>query len=136
MRIRQHNYDFIAGIDPTETEFTTLIGLLSIPFVAHSRRDSDFSHFAVSECGISRTHRPRQHAWRLVGVYDGGKKWRVVGYLDELPPELSCKLSEEMRWSLGLSAAFHQPTSDSVARALPRTSDGVAPYWRRKARLK
>jgi hypothetical protein len=51
MRIREHNSDFMAGIDATEAEFSNMVELLSIPCVARHRNDKDFYHFAVAEHG-------------------------------------------------------------------------------------
>ena len=63
------------------------VELLSIGFVARSRKHKDFYHFAVSEYGNPTEHALCPHGWQLIGLYDGGKKWWVVGYLDKLPPE-------------------------------------------------
>jgi hypothetical protein len=92
MRVRQHNSDFVAGTDPTEAEFTNLVELLSIGFVARARKHKDFYHFAVSEYGNPREHALCPHGWQLIGLYDGGKKWWVVGYLDKLSPDLQVRV--------------------------------------------
>ena len=76
--IKQHIPNFVSGIEPETHEWTTLPELLSIPFVARFRDDYSFEHFAFSPSG--------DH-WLLMAVYEGGHRWWVVGYLDELPRE-------------------------------------------------
>lgn len=80
MKIRQHIPNFVSGIEPETAEFTNLVELLSIPFVARFRDDYSFEHYAVS------THEPSDD-WLLMAVYDAGHRWWVVGYMDGLPPE-------------------------------------------------
>ena len=73
MKIQRHGNG-----QPRVAEWTTLAELLAIPFVADWREDPGFDHYAFCLV-IDR--------WILMAILDEGKRWYVLGYLDQLPQE-------------------------------------------------
>lgn len=74
-KITQHIPGFCDGFEARVSEFSELVELIAVPWVAHwEKSPGGFHRWSVSRAGESTC---------LMAEYDGGKKWWVVGYLAE-----------------------------------------------------
>lgn len=77
--IKQHRPAYFTGFNNEVVSFTTTDELLAIPFVAGFRDLDGFHRHSVSRDGVRLM---------LMAELNDGRKWWVIGYLDEDCPDL------------------------------------------------
>lgn len=93
MKIREHIPAFISDLKPHEATFETIDQLLSISWVARWKKDS-FVDLPFLRFSLTRYTKGKD---LLMAEFDGGRKWWVVGYINQPSPELRAALPEWTR---------------------------------------
>ncbi len=110
-KIKQYRPNFFSGFENETVEFATTEELLNVEFVKKFKRDG-FSGFALSTYGEQTN---------LIATYKNGKKWWVVGFIDDVS---NVNLS---KWEAGKAPVekLLRPTGDKQMESAAQIADTI-----------